>query len=47
MAASADVKTVALSRLTHKRDSDYTPWTEEVKKYFSRRVLIAKEMMEF
>jgi ribonuclease BN (tRNA processing enzyme) len=36
MAASANVKTVVLSHLTHKRDGDYMPWAEEVKKYFYR-----------
>jgi ribonuclease BN (tRNA processing enzyme) len=47
MAASADVKTVVLSHLTHKRDGDYTPWAEEVKKHFSGQVLVAKDLMEF
>jgi ribonuclease BN (tRNA processing enzyme) len=47
MAASANVKTVVLSHLTHKRDGDYTPWAEEVKKHFSGQVLIAKDLMEF
>jgi ribonuclease BN (tRNA processing enzyme) len=47
MAASADVKTVVLSHLTHKRDGDYTPWAEEVKKHVSGQVLIAKDLMEF
>jgi ribonuclease BN (tRNA processing enzyme) len=47
MAASANVKTVLLSHLTHKRDGNYTPWAEEVKKHFSGRVLIAEDLMEF
>jgi ribonuclease BN (tRNA processing enzyme) len=47
MATSANVKTVVLSHLTHKRDGDYTPWAEEVKKHFSGQVLIAKDLMEF
>jgi ribonuclease BN (tRNA processing enzyme) len=47
MAASAKVKTVVLSHLTHKRDGDYTPWAEEVKKHFSGQVLVAKDLMEF
>jgi ribonuclease BN (tRNA processing enzyme) len=47
MAASANVRTVVLSHLTHKRDGDYTPWAEEVKKHFSGQVLIAKDLMEF
>ena len=47
MAASAKVKTVVLSHLTHKADSDYTPWAEEVKKHFSGQVIVAKDLMEF
>jgi ribonuclease BN (tRNA processing enzyme) len=47
MAATANVKTVVLSHLTHKRDGDYTPWVEEVKKHFSGQVLVAKDLMEF
>ena len=47
MAASAKVKTVVLSHLTHKRDGDYTQWAEEVKKHFSGQVIVAKDLMEF
>jgi ribonuclease BN (tRNA processing enzyme) len=47
MAASANVKTVVLSHLTHKPDGDYTPWADEVKKHFSGQVLIAQDLMEF
>jgi ribonuclease BN (tRNA processing enzyme) len=47
MAARARVKTVVLSHLTHKRDGDYTSWAEEVKKYFSGQVIVAKDLMEF
>ena len=47
MAARANVKTVVLSHLTHKRDGDYTPWAAEVRKHFSGRVLVAKDLMEF
>ena len=47
LATSANVKTVVLSHLTHKPDGDYTPWAEEVNKYFSGQVLIAKDLMEF
>jgi ribonuclease BN (tRNA processing enzyme) len=47
MAASANVKTVVLSHLTHKADGDYTPWAEEVKKHFSGEVLVAKDLMDF
>jgi ribonuclease BN (tRNA processing enzyme) len=47
MAAQAKVKTVVLSHLTHKRDGDYTPWAEQVKKHFSGQVIVAKDLMEF
>ena len=47
LAARANVKAVVLSHLTHKRDGDYTSWAEEVKKYFSGQVLVAKDLMEF
>jgi ribonuclease BN (tRNA processing enzyme) len=47
MAARANVKTVVLSHLTHKRDGDYEPWAEEVKKRFSGPVIVAKDLMEF
>ena len=47
MAASAKVKTVVLSHLTHKRDGDYTPWAEEVKKHFSGEVVVARDLMKF
>ena len=47
MAASANVKAVVLSHLTHKADGDYTPWAEEVKKHFSGQVRVAKDLMVF
>ena len=47
MAARANVKTLVLSHLTHKRDGDYGPWAAEVKKYFSGQVIVAKDLMEF
>ena len=48
VATRADVKTVVLTHLTQRVGSDdYTPWAEEVKKHFSGRVLIAKDLMEF
>src|SRR5688572_9163455 len=47
MAASANVKTVVLSHLTHKRDGDYKLWAEDVKKHFSGPVLVANDLMEF
>ena len=47
MAKSANVKTVVLSHLTHKRDGDYTQWAAEVKKYFSGQVRVAKDLTVF
>jgi ribonuclease BN (tRNA processing enzyme) len=47
MAARARVKTVVLTHLTAKPDNDYTSWANEVNKYFSGRVLVAKDLMEF
>jgi len=49
MAARANVKTVVLSHLSARADGidDYTPWAAEVKKYFSGRVLVANDLMEF
>jgi ribonuclease BN (tRNA processing enzyme) len=47
MATQARVKTVVLTHLTAKPDDDYTTWTNEVKKYFSGQVLIARDLMEF
>jgi ribonuclease BN (tRNA processing enzyme) len=48
MATRANVKTVVLSHLTRRFGSDdYTPWAEEVKKYYSGQVLVAKDLMEF
>jgi ribonuclease BN (tRNA processing enzyme) len=47
MARRANVKTLVLSHLTHKRDGDYAPWAAEVKKHFSGQVIVAKDLMEF
>jgi len=48
MAARANVKTVILSHLAQRPDSDdYTAWAEEVKKHFSGQVLVAQDLMEF
>ena len=48
MATRANVKTLVLTHLTARAGSDdYTPWAEEVKKHFSGRVIIAKDLMEF
>jgi ribonuclease BN (tRNA processing enzyme) len=47
-AAQAKVKTVVLSHLTQRFGStDYTPWGDEVKKYFAGGVVIANDLMEF
>lgn len=47
-AAQAQVKTAVLSHLTQRYGAtDYTPWAEEVKKYFSGTVMIASDLMEF
>jgi ribonuclease BN (tRNA processing enzyme) len=47
LAAQARVKTVVLTHVTSKLDNDYTPWVNEVKKYFSGQVLVARDLMEF
>jgi ribonuclease BN (tRNA processing enzyme) len=48
MATRAGVKTVVLSHLTPRPGTDdYTPWAEEVRKHFSGKVLVAKDLMEF
>jgi ribonuclease BN (tRNA processing enzyme) len=47
MAARANVKTLVLSHLTHKRNGDYAPCAAEVKKHFSGQVIVAKDLMEF
>lgn len=47
LATRANVKTVVLSHLTYRRDGDYTQRANEVKKYFSGQVLVAKDLMEF
>ena len=47
-AAQAKVKTVVLSHLTTRPGlDDYTPWADEVRKYFSGTVVIANDLMEF
>ncbi len=47
-ASRAGVKTVILSHLTPRPDSDdYTSWAEEVKKHFSGQVLVAQDLKEF
>jgi ribonuclease BN (tRNA processing enzyme) len=49
MAERANVRTVVLSHLSARADGsdDYTPWAAEVKKYFSGRVLVPKDLSEF
>ena len=47
MEARANVKTVVLSHLSPRSDGDYTARADEVRKYFSGQVLIAKDLMEF
>lgn len=48
MASRAGVKAVVLTHLTLRPGSDdYTSWGEEVKKYFSGHVHIARDLMEF
>jgi ribonuclease BN (tRNA processing enzyme) len=47
LATRANVKTVVLSHLSYRRDGDYTQRADEVKKYFSGQVLVAKDLMEF
>jgi ribonuclease BN (tRNA processing enzyme) len=48
MATRANVKTVVMSHLTPRPDSDdYTPWADEVRKHFSGQVLIAEDLKEF
>ena len=48
MAARAGVKTVILSHLTPRPGTDdYTPWADEVRRHFSGKVLVAKDLMEF
>ena len=48
IATRAKVKTVVLSHLTQRFGTDdYTSWAEEVKKDFSGKVFVAKDLMEF
>jgi ribonuclease BN (tRNA processing enzyme) len=49
MAARAHVKTLVLSHLSARGDGsdDYAPWATVVKKYFSGRVFVAKDLMQF
>lgn len=47
LAAQAQVKTVVLSHLTqHYGSPDYSPWADEVRKYFTGNVVVAQDLME-
>jgi ribonuclease BN (tRNA processing enzyme) len=42
------VRTVILTHLSPRpQGDDYTPWAEQVRKHFSGKVVIAKDLMEF
>jgi len=48
LATQASVRKVVLSHLTRRVDTtDYEPWAEEVRKYFSGEVVVAEDLMEF
>ena len=50
MASRANIKTVILTHLTYRpppNTENYAPWADEVRKHFSGRVLIAKDLMAF
>ena len=48
LAANAQVSSVALTHLTPLPDGgDYSSWVDEVKKYYSGRVTVAKDLMSF
>jgi ribonuclease BN (tRNA processing enzyme) len=47
MAARANVKTVVLTHLTYSPSGNYERRAEEVRKYFSGPVILAKDLMEF
>ena len=47
MATRANAKTVVLTHLTYSPDGDYTSRADEVRKHFSGKVLVAKDLMEF
>ncbi|MBM4261741.1 MAG: MBL fold metallo-hydrolase [Deltaproteobacteria bacterium] len=47
-ASQAKVKTVVLSHLTTRPGlTDYSPWADEVRKYFAGTVVVANDLMEF
>jgi len=48
LATNAQVSSVALTHLTPLPDGgDYSSWVDEVKKYYSGRVTVAKDLMSF
>jgi ribonuclease BN (tRNA processing enzyme) len=47
LASQGNVKAVLLTHLTYRPDNDYTEVANEVKRYFSGQVLIAKDLTEF
>ena len=47
MAARANVKTVVLTHLTYSPRGNYERRAEEVRKYFSGPVILARDLMEF
>jgi ribonuclease BN (tRNA processing enzyme) len=48
LAAAAHVKAVVLTHLTSLPEGDdYSPWAEQVKKYYAGQVTIAKDLMSF
>jgi ribonuclease BN (tRNA processing enzyme) len=50
MARDANVGAVVLTHLTYRpapHTENYAPWADEVKRHFSGRVLIARDLMEY
>jgi ribonuclease BN (tRNA processing enzyme) len=47
LASQGHVKAVLLTHLTYRPDNDYAAVANEVQRYFSGQVLIAKDLMEF
>jgi ribonuclease BN (tRNA processing enzyme) len=47
MATRANVKTVVMTHVQPSPNNDYSRYIDEVKKYYSGQVLVAKDLMEF
>lgn len=47
MASSANVKTVVMTHTQPSPNNDYSHYIDEVKKHYSGKVLVAKDLMEF